>query len=278
MRIPVCWNRRAAWRIAIPERPIQHSHQCVLRTVDDSGLTDLRDIQKNAHSMRMGCRARSAGRATVLLTIFGAGLLFACNGGGEVADTTSNRPAAASTIEAAATQVPAAESSANPTPTAVEEPAAAPTATERAESAPSPATLTSAAEPAESESDAAADGVREIRIDTTAQRAFSPSDIDVEPGETVRFVLSNESPFAHTFTIAAASSKEEILVDVELAGNATESVEFTFPAEPAELYLFCRPHEAAGMVGSVHVGDASESSSAPAEPAASPKSDDSFGY
>ena len=239
----------------------------------------MRDIQKNAHSMRMGCRARSAGRATVLLTIFGAGLLFACNGGGEVADTTSNRPAAASTIEAAATQVPAAESSANPTPTAVQEPAAAPTATERAESAPSPvATLTSAAEPAESESDAAVDGVREIRIDTTAQRAFSPSDIDVEPGETVRFVLSNESPFAHTFTIAAASSKEEILVDVELAANATESVEFTFPAEPAELYLFCRPHEAAGMVGSVHVGDASESSSAPAEPAASPKSDDSFGY
>jgi plastocyanin len=186
--------------------------------------------------MRIGAKTWSAACPRVVLTIFGAGLLIACNDGGKVADSGANNPTTAvvSATERTPTLALTAEPTVEPAPTPSRRLAAAATATDVPESTPIPvATITLTAEPVESESDSARDGVREIRVDTTEQLAFNPSDIDVDPGETVRFVLSNRSPFSHTFTIAVASSKGEILVDVTLGPSATETAEFTFPAEPA---------------------------------------------
>ena len=95
---------------------------------------------------------------------------------------------------------------------------------------------------------------RTIRVETTGSLTFNPSKIKVEPGETIKFDLLNTSDISHTFTIAISSAKREILTDVRLQGGESKSVTLTFPEEPAQLYLFCRPHQALGMVGAVTVG------------------------
>ena len=127
-------------------------------------------------------------------------------------------------------------------------------------------TATTAPEPTISQPTA-----RQIRIITTQQLTFDPTEINVDPGETVTFLIENPSSAFHTFTIAISTGKEEILTDVPVAPNATEAVTLTFPENPATLYLFCRPHEAAGMIGRVQVGEgAAESSLPPTAAAATP--------
>lgn len=95
---------------------------------------------------------------------------------------------------------------------------------------------------------------RKVQLETTESLKFSPSKIRVEPGESIEFVITDTSGFAHTFTIAASKAKQKILQDVTVAGNETKSVRVTFPEETGTLYLFCRPHEQAGMIGSIGVG------------------------
>lgn len=92
---------------------------------------------------------------------------------------------------------------------------------------------------------------RRIEVDHTSTLKFEPASIRVRPGETVEILLTNSSGFFHTFTIASSRQKSEILVDEEVEG--ARSVTVVFPATPGEYYLFCRPHEFAGMVGTVTI-------------------------
>ncbi len=138
----------------------------------------------------------------------------------------------------------AEEEEAAPAPTAtspIPTPASSPTSIAEAAPTPTPRSVS--------------EEVREIQIDTLQSLAFNPSQIVVEPGETVKFVITNQSSLLHTFTIAISSAKEEILVDVSMPPGESKTVTITFPEEPAQLYLFCRPHESFGMTGTVQVGE-----------------------
>ena len=95
---------------------------------------------------------------------------------------------------------------------------------------------------------------RKVQVETTQSLKFNPSAIRVVPGESVDFVISDTSGFPHTFTIAASENKQKIIMDVPVAGNETKSVRVTFPGKARTLYLFCRPHEQAGMIGTIEVG------------------------
>ena len=95
---------------------------------------------------------------------------------------------------------------------------------------------------------------RKVLLETTESLKFSPSMIRVEPGESIEFIITDTSGFAHTLTIAASKAKRKILQDVTLVGDETKSVQVTFPEETGTLYLFCRPHEWAGMIGTIGVG------------------------
>ena len=95
---------------------------------------------------------------------------------------------------------------------------------------------------------------RKVQLETSESLKFSPSKIRVEPGESIEFVITDTSGFPHTFTIADSKAKQKILRDVTIAGNETKSVRVTFPEETGTLYLFCRPHEWAGMIGMIGVG------------------------
>jgi len=94
---------------------------------------------------------------------------------------------------------------------------------------------------------------RKVQLETTSSLKFNPSEFRVEPGERIEFVITDTSGFTHTFTVAASSKKQKILQDVTIRGNETQSVDVTFQEEAGTLYLFCRPHEQAGMVGTIMV-------------------------
>ncbi len=118
-----------------------------------------------------------------------------------------------------------------------------------------PATIALAPAPAEV-------STREMRVVTSQRLIFEPRNINVNPGETIFFLIENPSTVFHTFTIAISTGKDEILVDISVAPVAVETATVTFPDVPATLYLFCRPHEATGMIGQVHVGDEPEKATA----------------
>jgi len=95
---------------------------------------------------------------------------------------------------------------------------------------------------------------RKVELQTTTSLKFYPSKIRVEPSESIEFVITDTSGFPHTFTIATSRAKQQILQDVTIVGQQTKSVRVTFPEETGTLYLFCRPHEWAGMIGMIGVG------------------------
>lgn len=94
---------------------------------------------------------------------------------------------------------------------------------------------------------------RIVQVETTKSLKFNPSEISAAPGEQVEFAITNTSSFGHTFTVATSRAKEKILKDVTIRGNEKKSFTITFPEQAGTLYLFCRPHEGAGMVGAIRV-------------------------
>ena len=128
--------------------------------------------------------------------------------------------------------------------------------------------------PAEDTAPAASQAIDlEVSVTTTGSLTFQPNDIDVAPGQTVRFTIQNGTSFFHTFTIAVTTAKETILTDVPLGGGETKTAIVTFPNEPADFYLFCRPHEGSGMHGTIHSGTGGASGNVQA-PGASADADD----
>jgi plastocyanin len=113
---------------------------------------------------------------------------------------------------------------------------------------------------------ARAAGLVEIRMVSGARDAhvaFDPIGILVEPGTTIRFVLDSE---VHTATAYHPANDRPLRIPEDAepwdSGYLTEPgalFEVTLAAEGVYDF-FCRPHEAAGMVGRIIVGR-------PAEPA-----------
>lgn len=121
-------------------------------------------------------------------------------------------------------------------------------------------------------SDAASgSGTRTIEVETLDSLRFDPMQIQVEAGETVRFVISNPGSTEHEFVLGSEDvqiehqgqmdigmehgSIENELPSVTLAPGDTETFEVTFDEAGTILYG-CRVsgHYDGGMVGTVEVG------------------------
>ncbi len=111
--------------------------------------------------------------------------------------------------------------------------------------APPAATATSTAPPV-------AANAREVKVEV---KSFSihPETLNLEPGQRVKFTVSNISSTLHTFTVATTSEKKEILVDLELNGGDSKSQEIIVASNVPTLYYFCRFHESS-MEGTFQVG------------------------
>ncbi len=81
---------------------------------------------------------------------------------------------------------------------------------------------------------------------------FDPATIEVPRGVPIHFVVESIDIY-HTFTVKESEDAEEMLINLELQPNegAVETV-YTFE-ESGEYYLYCIPHEAQGMIGTIVV-------------------------
>lgn len=81
-----------------------------------------------------------------------------------------------------------------------------------------------------------------------ADYRFVPDVLKVQAGKKARFTVTGDSR-SHTFTV------EKLGVDVPVAANATQAIEFDVPAgSSGEIVLVCRIHETSrGMVGKVQI-------------------------
>jgi len=90
---------------------------------------------------------------------------------------------------------------------------------------------------------------REITVAMT-EYAFVPATIEVAAGERVRLVIRNTGRLEHDF----ATDQRGValgIAHVHLAPGASQSIDWTAPAEATEVAIRCTivGHEALGMVG-----------------------------
>ena len=90
-------------------------------------------------------------------------------------------------------------------------------------------------------------GADVINQDTagSGQYRFSPDKLTYSVGEKVELTLCGETEF-HTFNV------DELEIDVSLDAGQLLTFEFTFD-KAGEYRLYCIPHEAFGMVGTITV-------------------------
>jgi plastocyanin len=72
---------------------------------------------------------------------------------------------------------------------------------------------------------------------TAANAQFTPAQITVKPGETVRFVVTNRDPFLHNFVNQAAG-----IPFLNLPGNTAQTVTWTAPTTPGTYTAVCTLH------------------------------------
>jgi uncharacterized cupredoxin-like copper-binding protein len=109
---------------------------------------------------------------------------------------------------------------------------------------------------------------RTIEVIADDPYRFEPADLEVEPGETVTFVVTNEGSEDHEFVLgdeAYQDSHEDSMAAGEMhhegnavtvAPGATEQLTWTFPTEGEVLYgCHVAGHYDAGMVGAISVSD-----------------------
>lgn len=107
---------------------------------------------------------------------------------------------------------------------------------------------------------------RTIEVTTRDPYRFEPAALEVESGETVTFVVTNEGEQEHEFVLGdlayQESHAEEMAAGgmhhegnaVTVAPGATEELTWTFPEEGEVLYgCHVAGHYAAGMVGAISV-------------------------
>jgi len=83
---------------------------------------------------------------------------------------------------------------------------------------------------------------------TALNLRFSPTEITVKPGETVRFVVTNEDRYLHNFV-----SEEAGIPFLNLPGNTTGTVTWTAPATEDTYTALCTLHP--GMSLSIVIKD-----------------------
>lgn len=115
------------------------------------------------------------------------------------------------------------------------------------------------------------DGPRTIDVETLDSMSYDPAEIQVEAGETVRFVVSNPGTATHEFVLGDESIQMEHeeqagtgmdhgsmadsdLPALTLAPGDTQTVEVTFD-EPGTILYSCHQvgHYDQGMVGTITV-------------------------
>lgn len=107
---------------------------------------------------------------------------------------------------------------------------------------------------------------RTIEVVADDPYRFEPPDLEVESGETVTFVVTNEGREPHEFVLGdeayQESHGEEMAAGemhhegnaVTVAPGATEELTWTFPTEGEVLYgCHVAGHYAAGMVGAISI-------------------------
>ncbi|RCW52106.1 plastocyanin/azurin family copper-binding protein [Halanaerobium sp. ST460_2HS_T2] len=101
----------------------------------------------------------------------------------------------------------------------------------------------------------AEENIKFIKVDTL-NFVFDPEIIRLNPGEKVKFIVSNPSSAFHTFTIYhSKSERKNPLVNISLSSGDEKTETLTMPDQDKILYLVCLPHEGIGMVGQVIVGN-----------------------
>jgi uncharacterized cupredoxin-like copper-binding protein len=107
-------------------------------------------------------------------------------------------------------------------------------------------------------------GIRTLEIGLRYSR-FTPSDLTVEPGQTVRFVLRNDDPIHHEFILGDAEVQRIHEVgeephharpgEVSVPAGETAVTTYTFD-EPGALLFGCHlpGHWSYGMRGTVRIG------------------------
>ncbi|MBI2634054.1 cupredoxin domain-containing protein [Candidatus Peregrinibacteria bacterium] len=97
-------------------------------------------------------------------------------------------------------------------------------------------------------SDDTAPAVKEIAISGN-EFSFSPSSIDIAPGEKVKITFRNDGNFPHNIAI-----KELGIASPVIGGGETATLEFT-ASDAGTLTMYCSvaSHEEAGMVGTVTI-------------------------
>jgi len=108
--------------------------------------------------------------------------------------------------------------------------------------------------------------VREIRIVIHHSR-FEPGDVEIAPGETVRFVIVNTDPIDHEFIVGDA--RVQLMHErgteahhpprpgeITVPAGATRPTTVDFPTSPGATLFGCHlpGHYAYGMVGTVRIG------------------------
>lgn len=88
-----------------------------------------------------------------------------------------------------------------------------------------------------------------VRITLTSGLRFSPADVTIDPGTTVRWVSSTST--AHTITPATPGQAGAWS---RVTSSRTGTVLTHTFTEPGQVYsYFCEPHQASGMVGIIRV-------------------------
>ncbi len=121
------------------------------------------------------------------------------------------------------------------------------TSTQVATSSPA-ATATATTAPAASEASTASGTIVEVLnkdVGGSGEYSFDPSEFTFSVGETVTFKLTAETEF-HTFSV------DELKIDQALEAGETAEVTVTFD-KAGEFALYCIPHEALGMTGTITV-------------------------
>ena len=111
---------------------------------------------------------------------------------------------------------------------------------------------------------------RTVKIATLDTMRFSPSRVDVRPGQTVRFVIHNGGRITHEFVIGDRAEQRAHEAEMEahpgmkmdhdpngltLPPGSTRTLIWRFPRHAMTLEYACHEpgHFAAGMVGYIHV-------------------------
>ena len=119
------------------------------------------------------------------------------------------------------------------------------------------------------EAASAGDADRTVEVSALDQLEFDPASLEVEAGETINFVVTNDGKAPHEFVIGDRDYQEEheetmehggghggedLGNVVEVAPGATEEIAWTF-SEAGEVLYACHVegHYEGGMVGSVTV-------------------------